>query len=83
MRCSWRVKRHLGHTRGWSRNVGKFVRDKRGDLLPEVTGRRSQSLRSTVRLKSRIRRNGWETGVDAGGHTLEPKHCRGSWKSAE
>jgi hypothetical protein len=23
-------------------------------------------------VKSRTRRNGWETGVEAGGHTLEP-----------
>lgn len=48
-------------------------RDKRGDLPPEETGGRSQSLRSTVRLKSGTGRNGWETGVMLGGRTLEPK----------
>src|ERR1022692_2181937 len=82
MRCNWRAKRHLGHTRGWRRNVGKYARDKRGDLPPEVTGGRSQSLRSTVRLKSGARRNGWETGVMLGGAPWSLNSCRGSRKSA-
>lgn len=54
-----------------------------GETCTRGDASRSQSLRSTVRLKSRTRRNGWETGVNAGVHTLEPKLCRGSWKSAE
>src|ERR1017187_4528812 len=82
MRCNWRAKRHLGHTRGWRRNVGKYARDKRGDLPPEVTGGRSQSLRSTVRLKSGARRNGWETGVMLGRAPWSLNSCRGSLESA-
>jgi hypothetical protein len=38
-----------------------------GETCPRGDAGRSQSLRSTVRLKSRPWRNGWETGVNAGG----------------
>ena len=64
-------------------NVGTVWRDKRGDLRPEVTGSRSQSLRSTDGLKSRAGPNGWETGIKLGELTQVPKRCRGSPKSAE
>lgn len=33
----WRIKRWPGHPRGWRWNVGKDVREKRGDLWPGVT----------------------------------------------
>lgn len=58
-------------------------RDKRGDLRPEVTGSRSQSLRSTEGLQEQDKAERHGNGCHKEGSPLVPKPCKGSLKSTE